>query len=175
MTVSKVARKAYLSSVPDALVAAAGVVVGMFTNDGAEPSTGDGVYAGGGSLDGTVNAFIPGLSGRLVAGEGFESGFGVVDLDLATTGTAGTAGSAAALVDAVDLTLFLRPNFWLKESSSKLHFDAEPSLHELIGIGGTSTTECVIVLEVMVVQVWGVDKNWVVWMSSVNRRVYWYE
>lgn len=35
---------------------------------------GEGVYAGGGSFDGTVNAFIPGLSGRLVAGDGFDIG-----------------------------------------------------------------------------------------------------
>jgi hypothetical protein len=32
-----------------------------------------GEYAGGGSFDGTVKAFIPGRSGRLVAGEGLES------------------------------------------------------------------------------------------------------
>ena len=36
---------------------------------------GDGVYAGGGSLEGTVKASMPGLSGRLVAGEGFLRGF----------------------------------------------------------------------------------------------------
>lgn len=40
-------------------------------------AVGDGVYAGGGSLDGTVKAFIPGRSGRLVAGDGLESGFGL--------------------------------------------------------------------------------------------------
>jgi hypothetical protein len=40
-------------------------------------AVGDGVYAGGGSLEGTVNAFIPGRSGLLVAGEGLESGFGL--------------------------------------------------------------------------------------------------
>lgn len=34
---------------------------------------GEGVYAGGGSLDGTVKAFIPGRSGRLVAGAGLAS------------------------------------------------------------------------------------------------------
>jgi len=39
---------------------------------------GDGVYAGGGSLEGTVKAFIPGRSGRRVAGEGFVSGLGLL-------------------------------------------------------------------------------------------------
>lgn len=33
------------------------------------------MYAGGGSLDGTVNAFMPGRSGRLVAAEGLVRGF----------------------------------------------------------------------------------------------------
>lgn len=45
-------------------------------NNGPEAAVGDAVYAGGGSFDGTVNAFIPGLSGRLVAGDAFENGFG---------------------------------------------------------------------------------------------------
>lgn len=95
-TVSKVARKAYLSSVPDALVAA-GVFVGKFAKDGAGASTGDGEYAGGGSLDETVNAFMPGLSGRRVAGEGFDSGFGLgdLDLDLDADGFAGTGSTEA--------------------------------------------------------------------------------
>lgn len=45
------------------------------SNDCAVASTGDGVYAGGGSFEGTVKAFMPGRSGRLVAGEGFWKGF----------------------------------------------------------------------------------------------------
>lgn len=44
---------------------------------GPEAVVGEAVYAGGGSFDGTVKAFIPGRSGRLVAGEGFASGFGL--------------------------------------------------------------------------------------------------
>lgn len=44
---------------------------------GPEAAFGDGVYAGGGSFEGTVNAFIPGRSGRLVAGEGFARGLGL--------------------------------------------------------------------------------------------------
>jgi hypothetical protein len=41
---------------------------------GPEAAVGDGVYAGGGSFEGTVKAFMPGRSGRLVAGDGFLSG-----------------------------------------------------------------------------------------------------
>jgi hypothetical protein len=36
------------------------------------------VYAGGGSFDGVVKAFIPGRSGRLVAGEGLVRGLGLL-------------------------------------------------------------------------------------------------
>lgn len=170
ITVSKVARNAYLSSAPDELAFAAGVAVGRFTNDGAETSTGDGEYAGGGSFDGTVNAFMPGLSGRLVAGDGFESGFGLGDLDLDAAGFAGTGSEEApwfpvstVLVDFVDLVLFLRPNFRLIEPNIELRFDSDPSFHELVGIVGARTTECVIVLEVMKVQVEGVDIVCVTW------------
>ena len=35
------------------------------------------MYAGGGSFEGTVNAFIPGRSGRLVGGEGLARGLGL--------------------------------------------------------------------------------------------------
>ena len=45
---------------------------------GPEAAFGEGVYAGGGSFEGTVNAFIPGRSGRLVAGEGFARGLGLL-------------------------------------------------------------------------------------------------
>lgn len=61
--------------------AAAGAVEDPATSDvrvGPDAEVGDGVYAGGGSLDGTVNAFIPGRSGRRVAGEGFASGLGLL-------------------------------------------------------------------------------------------------
>ncbi len=44
---------------------------------GPDPAVGDGVYAGGGSFDGTVKAFMPGRSGRLVAGDGFVRGLGL--------------------------------------------------------------------------------------------------
>jgi hypothetical protein len=43
---------------------------------GPDAAVGDAVYAGGGSFEGTVNAFIPGRSGRLVAGDGLVSGLG---------------------------------------------------------------------------------------------------
>ena len=168
ITVSKVARKAYLSSVPDALVAVE-VFVGRSAKDGPVGLTGDGEYAGGGSFDGTVKAFMPGLSGRRVAGEGFDSGFGLGDRDLLPTGFAGAASSAGAgrnglpelcvstaLADSVDLALFLRPSL-LRDPKTELLFDAEPRPHELLGIVGASTTECVIVLEVMKVEALGVD------------------
>jgi len=45
---------------------------------GPDAAVGDGVYAGGGSLDGTVKAFIPGRSGRRVAGDGFVRGLGLL-------------------------------------------------------------------------------------------------
>lgn len=43
---------------------------------GPEVVVGTVVYAGGGSFDGTVKAFIPGLSGLLVGPEGCRKGFG---------------------------------------------------------------------------------------------------
>lgn len=52
-------------------------IVGGTTSVGPVVVVGLSVYAGGGSLEGTVNAFMPGLSGRRVAGEGFVSGFGL--------------------------------------------------------------------------------------------------
>ena len=57
---------------------------GAANSDGRAPSVGpeaafgEGVYAGGGSFEGTVNAFMPGRSGRLVAGEGFVRGLGLL-------------------------------------------------------------------------------------------------
>jgi len=41
---------------------------------GPDAAVGDGVYAGGGSLEETVKAFIPGRFGRLVGGDGFVRG-----------------------------------------------------------------------------------------------------
>jgi hypothetical protein len=52
-----------------------GRMVGGTTRVGPVAVVGEGVYAGGGSFEGTVKAFIPGRSGRLVAGDGFEKGF----------------------------------------------------------------------------------------------------
>jgi hypothetical protein len=45
---------------------------------GPDAAVGEGVYAGGGSFDGTVKAFIPGRSGRRVAGDGFVRGLGLL-------------------------------------------------------------------------------------------------
>jgi hypothetical protein len=47
---------------------------------GPDAVAGDGVYAGGGSFEGTVNAFMPGRSGRLVGGEGVVRGLGLLSL-----------------------------------------------------------------------------------------------
>ena len=41
-------------------------------------AVGEGVYAGGGSFEGTVKAFIPGRSGLRVAGEGLVRGLGLL-------------------------------------------------------------------------------------------------
>ena len=43
---------------------------------GPDAAVGEAVYAGGGSFEGTVNAFMPGRSGRLVGGERFAKGNG---------------------------------------------------------------------------------------------------
>ena len=49
---------------------------GVAPRVGPDAEVGDGVYAGGGSFDGTVKAFMPGRSGRRVAGDGLARGFG---------------------------------------------------------------------------------------------------
>lgn len=77
--VSKVDRKAYGSSL--LAVALSDVPFGCDLSCpvgrmGPESAVGDGVYAGGGSFDGTVNAFMPGRSGRRVAGERFADRLG---------------------------------------------------------------------------------------------------
>ena len=90
-TVSKVDRKVYGSSPPSAVTMGAGPdgkaagssedCVGGGMNVGPEEAVGEAVYAGGGSLEGTVKAFMPGLSGRLVGPEGPEgllSGLGLL-------------------------------------------------------------------------------------------------
>lgn len=82
--VSKVPRNEYGSSPP--VVVGAWAAAGAGAEDpassdarvGPDAEVGDGVYAGGGSFDGTVNAFIPGRSGRRVAGEGFVRGLGLL-------------------------------------------------------------------------------------------------
>jgi hypothetical protein len=85
--VSKVPRNEYGSSPPVDVVVGAWAAAGAGAvedpassdvKDGPDADVGDGVYAGGGSLEGTVNAFIPGRSGRRVAGEGFVSGLGLL-------------------------------------------------------------------------------------------------
>jgi len=86
--VSKVARKEYGSSRPfvagEDLEDAAGVASGTGSSEicvakvWPDAAVGDGVYAGGGSFDGTVKAFMPGRSGRRVAGEGFVRGLGLL-------------------------------------------------------------------------------------------------
>ena len=45
---------------------------------GPDANVGDAVYAGGGSFEGTVKAFMPGRSGRRVAGEGLVRGQGLL-------------------------------------------------------------------------------------------------
>jgi hypothetical protein len=118
--VSNVPRKVYGSSPPVDVVpagAAFSVVDGWKVTDEPGVVVGAGVYAGGGSLEGTVKAFIPGRSGRRVAGDGFEKGFGFglgvlrpvlpekgfpifsIDLD-----------EVLECVECVDLLLFLRPS-----------------------------------------------------------------
>lgn len=56
---------------------------------GPDWTVGDGVYAGGGSFEGTVKAFMPGLSGRLVAGEGLASGLGLLRLEASSLSAKG--------------------------------------------------------------------------------------
>lgn len=51
-----------------------------FWRVGPDWTVGEGVYAGGGSFEGTVKAFMPGRSGRLVAGEGLVRGLGLLRL-----------------------------------------------------------------------------------------------
>jgi len=87
--VSKVARNEYGSSPPRvaeegpddvASVAASGTGSSEIwvARVGPDAAVGDGVYAGGGSFEGTVKAFIPGRSGRRVAGDGFVRGLGLL-------------------------------------------------------------------------------------------------
>lgn len=87
--VSKVARNEYGSSPPAVVGAGTAAAADADADEpgsseiwdgriGPDADVGDGVYAGGGSLDGTVKAFMPGRSGRRVAGEGFESGLGLL-------------------------------------------------------------------------------------------------
>lgn len=94
---------------------------------------GDGVYAGGGSFDGTVNAFMPGrserrlvdlrtqalaenLPGRLVAGDGLVRGLGLLrpillSDDVLTLRLPGLEGSGVMdLVVETEELLFLRPS-----------------------------------------------------------------
>jgi hypothetical protein len=47
---------------------------------GPDAAVGEAVYAGGGSLEGTVKAFMPGRSGRLVGGDGPLMKNGDIDL-----------------------------------------------------------------------------------------------
>lgn len=68
---------------------------GAASSDGAprvgpDAAVGEGVYAGGGSLEGTVNAFMPGRSGRLVAGDGFARGLGLLRGGSVLTGARST-------------------------------------------------------------------------------------
>lgn len=53
-------------------------ILGGTTSVGPVAVVGFSLYAGGGSFEGTVKAFMPGRSGRLVAGLGFAIGFGLV-------------------------------------------------------------------------------------------------
>jgi hypothetical protein len=91
------------------------------SNDCAVASTGEGVYAGGGSFEGTVKAFMPGRLGRLVAGDGLLKGF----LLPTSSGENGLpmlfdCDGVLALLDLVELAdrvdalLFLRLSFDLR-------------------------------------------------------------
>lgn len=91
--VSKVVRNEYGSSLPAAIVEGAGASAGAGEADvdgdsisyagafegrvGPDAGVGSAVYAGGGSFEGTVKAFIPARSGRLVGGVGFDMKDGV--------------------------------------------------------------------------------------------------
>lgn len=78
------------------------------------------LYAGGGSFDGTVNAFMPGRSGRRVAGLGFAIGLGLVLLKgfpgfrSAGPRKVGVVGEVRSelldLWEVCDALLFLRPS-----------------------------------------------------------------
>ncbi len=87
--VSKVARNEYGSSprrvaeegrddVAGAAASGTGSSEIWVARVGPDAVVGEGVHAGGGSLDGTVKAFIPGRSGRRVAGDGFARGLGLL-------------------------------------------------------------------------------------------------
>jgi hypothetical protein len=87
--VSKVARNEYGSSPPRVAEAGLDDVAGAAASGignseiwvarvGPDAAVGDRVYAGGGSFEGTVKAFIPGRSGRRVAGDGFVRGLGLL-------------------------------------------------------------------------------------------------
>lgn len=85
-------------------VAEAGVYAGegfAASSEGAAPrvgpdaEVGDGVYAGGGSFEGTVKAFMPGRFGRRVAGDGLVRGLG--DLRGASMACNKAASSAGPL------------------------------------------------------------------------------
>lgn len=86
--VSKVPRNEYGSS-PPVILGGAATGAGACADDpessegrdakvGPDAEFGASVYAGGGSLEGTVKAFMPTRSGRRVAGEGFVSGLGLL-------------------------------------------------------------------------------------------------
>lgn len=86
--VSKVVRNEYGSSLPAPTVEGTGASAGAGGADvdgdsilyagafegsvGPDAGVGSAEYAGGGSFEGTVNAFIPGRSGRLVGAVGFD-------------------------------------------------------------------------------------------------------
>jgi len=72
---------------------AEGVYAGAAESVGPDAAVGVGSYAGGGSFDGTVKAFMPGLSGRLVGGLGFVRGLGLLrGISLVWAAAASSAG-----------------------------------------------------------------------------------
>jgi hypothetical protein len=159
--VSNVPRKAYGSSPPrvalfvagagrgGALLSASSVIriEGGATRVVPVAVVEEGVYAGGGSLEGTVKAFMPGRSGRLVAGEGFVSGLGLLRAcslsrspilssagpRVADVGVLGVCISEVEEFDLSEALLFLRPSLRMEPSNDRVDEGAS-DLHGFEGM-----------------------------------------
>jgi hypothetical protein len=122
---------------------------------------GDGVYAGGGSFDGTVNAFIPGLSGLLVGfvvangfGLGLRRGMAEVSRGFDVELLVASPGRSDEF-DFVETLLFLRPNLRIEPKKER---EADVSSEDMTGEVVCDTCRIyeevdVIVMEVSVIVV----------------------